>query len=58
MLVAVLAALTLGPAVLVVGSYFKIFDPKRKMRTRAGEGWAPPSCAGPDRSWPCPSRSP
>ncbi|ORV69833.1 RND family transporter [Mycobacterium gastri] len=36
MLVAVLAALTLGPAVLVVGSYFKIFDPKRKMRTR---GW-------------------
>ncbi|AXN48147.1 putative transport protein MmpL2 [Mycobacterium marinum] len=36
MLVAVLAALTLGPAVLVVGSFFKLFDPKRKMRTR---GW-------------------
>ncbi|MBW0019750.1 MAG: MMPL family transporter [Mycobacterium sp.] len=36
MLVAVLAALTLGPAVLVVGSFFKLFDPKRKLRTR---GW-------------------
>ncbi|WP_155728597.1 MMPL family transporter, partial [Mycobacterium avium] len=36
MLVAVAAALTLGPAVLTVGSFFKLFDPKRKMRTR---GW-------------------
>ncbi|MDT5348104.1 MAG: putative drug exporter of the superfamily [Mycobacterium sp.] len=36
MLVAVVAALTLGPAVLVVGSHFGLFDPKRKMRTR---GW-------------------
>ncbi len=36
MLVAVCAALTLGPAVLTVGSFFKLFDPKRKMRTR---GW-------------------
>ncbi|WP_232022071.1 RND family transporter [Mycobacterium basiliense] len=36
MLIAVMAALTLGPAVLVVGSFFKLFDPKRKMRTR---GW-------------------
>ena len=36
MLVAVLAALTLGPAVLTVGSRFGLFDPKRKMRTR---GW-------------------
>jgi putative drug exporter of the RND superfamily len=36
MLVAVFAALTLGPAVLVVGSHFGLFDPKRKMRTR---GW-------------------
>ncbi|MDD4866539.1 MAG: MMPL family transporter, partial [Mycobacterium sp.] len=36
MLVAVFAALTLGPAVLTVGSFFKLFDPKRKMRTR---GW-------------------
>jgi RND superfamily putative drug exporter len=35
-LVAVLAALTLGPAVLTVGSRFGLFDPKRKMRTR---GW-------------------
>ncbi len=36
MLVAVAAALTLGPAVLTIGSFFKLFDPKRKMRTR---GW-------------------
>jgi putative drug exporter of the RND superfamily len=36
MLVAVAAALTLGPAVLTVGSRFGLFDPKRKMRTR---GW-------------------
>ncbi len=36
MLVAVLAALTLGPAVLTIGSRFGLFDPKRKMRTR---GW-------------------
>jgi RND superfamily putative drug exporter len=35
-LVAVLAALTLGPAVLTVGSRFGLFDPKRTMRTR---GW-------------------
>ncbi|OBK25832.1 hypothetical protein A5634_25780 [Mycobacterium asiaticum] len=38
MLVAVLAALTLGPAILAVGSRsrFHLFDPKRAMRTR---GW-------------------
>jgi putative drug exporter of the RND superfamily len=35
-LVAVLAALTLGPAILTVGSRFGLFDPKRRMRTR---GW-------------------
>ncbi|MEZ0349346.1 RND family transporter [Mycobacterium sp. pR1184] len=37
-LVAVLAALTLGPAILAVGSRsrFHLFDPKRKMRT---QGW-------------------
>ncbi|BAX90835.1 RND family transporter [Mycobacterium shigaense] len=37
-LVAVMAALTLGPALLAVGSRsrFHLFDPKRKMRTR---GW-------------------
>ena len=34
MLVAVLAALTLGPAVLTVASYFKLFEPKRRMATR------------------------
>ncbi|OMC22513.1 RND family transporter [Mycobacterium sp. SP-6446] len=34
MLIAVLAALTLGPAVLAVGSIFKLFDPKRRLNTR------------------------
>jgi putative drug exporter of the RND superfamily len=36
MLIAVFAALTLGPAVLTVGSHFGLFDPKHRMRTR---GW-------------------
>ncbi|KAA1241550.1 MMPL family transporter, partial [Mycobacterium simiae] len=35
-LVVVLAALTLVPAVVTIGNFFKLFDPKRKMRTR---GW-------------------
>ncbi|CAM4466552.1 Membrane transport protein mmpL8 [Mycobacterium basiliense] len=35
-LVALLAALTLGPAVLTLGSAFGLFEPKRAMRTR---GW-------------------
>ncbi|WP_373142588.1 MMPL/RND family transporter [Mycobacterium marinum] len=34
MLVAVFAALTLGPAVLAVGSAFGLFDPKRRVNTR------------------------
>ncbi|MEY8018357.1 RND family transporter [Mycobacterium servetii] len=36
MLVAVFAALTLGPAVLTVATFFKLMDPKRKLQTR---GW-------------------
>ncbi|HUH68041.1 MAG TPA: RND family transporter [Mycobacterium sp.] len=36
MLVAVVVALTLGPAVLTVGSRFGLFDPKRKIGVR---GW-------------------
>jgi putative drug exporter of the RND superfamily len=36
MLVAVFAALTLGPAIIVVGGRFGLFDPKRKIKTR---GW-------------------
>jgi RND superfamily putative drug exporter len=36
MLVAVLAALTLAPAVLTVASFFKLLDPKRTLQTR---GW-------------------
>ena len=35
-LVALVAALTLAPAVLAVGRHFGLFDPKRAMRTR---GW-------------------
>jgi putative drug exporter of the RND superfamily len=35
-LVALVAALTLAPAVLTVGSHFGLFEPKRAMRTR---GW-------------------
>ena len=35
-LVAVIAALTLGPAVIVIGSRFKLFDPKRAIKSR---GW-------------------
>jgi RND superfamily putative drug exporter len=35
-LVALLASLTLGPAVLVIASHFGLFDPKRVMQTR---GW-------------------
>jgi RND superfamily putative drug exporter len=34
LLVAVFAALTLGPAVLAVGSFFKLLDPKRILQTR------------------------
>ncbi|MCV7381004.1 hypothetical protein BST11_08805 [Mycobacterium alsense] len=36
MLVAVLAALTLAPAILTVASFFKLLDPKRMLQTR---GW-------------------
>ena len=36
MLVAVFAALTLGPAVLTVASFFKLMDPKRRMQTQGG----------------------
>jgi len=35
-LIALLASLTLGPAVLVIASHFGLFDPKRVMQTR---GW-------------------
>ncbi|MGB6149891.1 RND family transporter [Mycolicibacter algericus] len=36
MVVSVFAALTLGPAIITVGSRFGLFEPKRKMSTR---GW-------------------
>ncbi|MDQ2628970.1 MAG: RND family transporter, partial [Actinomycetota bacterium] len=36
MVISVLAALTLGPAIITVGSRFGLFEPKRKMSTR---GW-------------------
>ncbi len=34
MLIAVLAALTMGPALITVGSRFGLFEPKRRMNTR------------------------
>ncbi|BBX08658.1 RND family transporter [Mycolicibacterium aichiense] len=34
MLIAVVAALTMGPALITVGSRFGLFEPKRKMNTR------------------------
>ena len=36
MLVAVIAALTMAPAILTIGSHFGLFDPKRAMKT---QGW-------------------
>ncbi len=36
MLIAVVAALTMAPAILTIGSHFGLFDPKRAMKTR---GW-------------------
>ena len=36
MLIAVVAALTMAPAVLTIGSHFGLFDPNRAMKTR---GW-------------------
>ncbi len=36
MLIAVVAALTMAPAILTIGSHFGLFDPKRKMKT---SGW-------------------
>ncbi len=36
MLIAVVAALTMAPAIITVGSHFGLFDPKRAMKTR---GW-------------------
>lgn len=48
-LVAVAVALTLGPAVLTVGSHFGVFDPKRKIKTR---GWRKVGAA--TVRWPAP----
>ena len=36
MLIAVVAALTMAPAILTIGSHFGLFDPKRRMKT---SGW-------------------
>ncbi len=35
MLIAVVAALTMAPAIITVGSHFGLFDPKRAMKTRS-----------------------
>ena len=43
LLVIVFAALTLAPAVLVIGSRFGLFDPKRELSTRGWRTAAPSS---------------
>lgn len=50
-LVALFAALTLGPAILTLGAKVGIFDPKRARGREVGGGSAPPSSVGPARSW-------
>ncbi|EUA22979.1 MMPL family protein [Mycobacterium xenopi 3993] len=49
MLVSVLSALTLAPALLAVGSRFGLFEPRVTMRTRGGAASVRPSCAGQHR---------
>ena len=58
MLTAVIVALTLGPAVLTVGSRFGFFDPGGVFRCVAGGGSAPSSFDGHCPSWSPRSRSP
>ncbi len=51
MLFTIAAALTLGPAILTIGSIFGLFDPKRLVKAhlyrRIGAAW----CAGRCPSW-------
>ncbi len=57
MVVAVGAALTLGPAVITVASRFgKLLEPRRAMRIRGWRNSAPRSCAGRGRCSSPPSR--
>ncbi len=51
MLVVVLAGLTLGPAVIFVGSKVGLFEKKRAVRGGCGGGWAPRWCVGRHRFW-------
>ncbi|CQD21478.1 MmpL5 protein [Mycolicibacterium conceptionense] len=56
MTVTVLAALTLGPAIITVASRFgKVLEPKRAMRIRFWRRLAPSSCAGLVRCCSAPS---
>lgn len=57
-LVAVVAALTLAPAVLVIGRHFGLFEPNRALRPRIGVASVPRSFAGRGRCWWSPSRWP
>ena len=52
MLVVVVAGLTLGPAVVFVGSRFGLFEKKGRPAAGCGGGSAPRSCVGPHRFWP------
>ena len=50
-LVTLVASLTLTPAVITIGSPSDCSTPSGRCGPVAGAASAPPSCAGPDRSW-------
>ena len=49
-LVTLVAALTLAPAVIVIGSRFGLLEPKRRTANGVGAASARRSCGGPVRS--------
>ena len=51
MLFTIAAAMTLGPALLTVGSLFGMFDPRQTARRSCIGGSGPAWCAGRCRSW-------
>ena len=50
-LVAVVAALTLAPALLIIGRHFGLFEPSRPMRTQGWRRIGTAKSAGPGPSW-------
>ena len=57
LIIVVAAAMTVAPAILVVGSRFGLLDPKRMMKTGAGARSARPRSGGPNPSSPPPPAS-